>query len=61
MTHHDVALVENPNLPPPPAEWMLFGAPQAINHVAMRGQLASSSPKRHQDCQRRGFFALQDG
>jgi catechol 2,3-dioxygenase len=35
MTHHDVALVENPNLPPPPAEWMLFGAPQAINHIAI--------------------------
>jgi catechol 2,3-dioxygenase len=35
MTHHDVAIVENPNLPPPPAEWMLFGAPQAINHIAI--------------------------
>jgi catechol 2,3-dioxygenase len=35
MTHHDVALVENPNLPPPPAEWQLFGAPQAINHIAI--------------------------
>ena len=34
-THHDVALVENPNLPPPPAEWQLFGAPQAINHIAI--------------------------
>jgi catechol 2,3-dioxygenase len=35
MTHHDVALVENPNLPAPPADWQLFGAPQAINHVAI--------------------------
>jgi len=35
FTHHDVALVENPNLPPPPAEWALFGAPQAINHIAI--------------------------
>lgn len=35
MTHHDVALVENPNVPPPPAEWGLFGAPQAINHIAI--------------------------
>ena len=35
MAHHDVALVENPNLPPPPANWQLFGAPQAINHVAI--------------------------
>ena len=35
FTHHDVALVENPNVPPPPAEWGLFGAPQAINHIAI--------------------------
>ena len=35
LTHHDVALVENPNLPPRPKEWELFGAPQAINHVAI--------------------------
>lgn len=35
LTHHDVALVENPNLPPPPAEWALFDAPVAINHVAI--------------------------
>ena len=34
LTHHDVAIVENKNLPPPPAEWQLFG-PQAINHVAI--------------------------
>jgi catechol 2,3-dioxygenase len=33
-THHDVALVENPNLPPP-GEWGLFGVPVAINHVAI--------------------------
>ncbi|HYB57917.1 MAG TPA: VOC family protein [Alphaproteobacteria bacterium] len=35
MTHHDVAIVENPNLPPPPEKWELFGAPQAINHIAI--------------------------
>ncbi len=35
LTHHDVALVENPNLPPRPKEWELFGAPQAINHLAI--------------------------
>lgn len=35
LTHHDLALVENPNLPPPPAEWEMFGAPQAINHLAI--------------------------
>ena len=34
MTHHDVAIVENPNLPAPSAEWQLFGT-QAINHVAL--------------------------
>jgi catechol 2,3-dioxygenase len=33
-THHDVALVENPNLPPP-KDWALFNAPVAINHVAI--------------------------
>src|SRR5262249_31108729 len=33
FTHHDVALVENPNLPPP-SEWGLFDKPVAINHVA---------------------------
>jgi len=35
LTHHDVALVENPNLPPRPKEWGMFGAPQAINHIAI--------------------------
>ena len=35
MAHHDVAIVENPNLPPPPENWELFGAPLAINHIAI--------------------------
>ena len=35
MSHHDLALVEDPNLPPPPAEWSMFGLPMAINHVAV--------------------------
>jgi catechol 2,3-dioxygenase len=35
LAHHDVAIVENPNLPPPPENWQLFGAPQAINHIAI--------------------------
>ena len=35
MNHHDVALVENPDLPPPPAEWGMFGMPCAINHIAI--------------------------
>jgi catechol 2,3-dioxygenase len=34
FTHHDVALVENPNLPPP-GEWGLFDKPVALNHVAI--------------------------
>jgi len=35
LNHHDVALVENPNLPPPPAEFAMFGSPCAINHIAI--------------------------
>ena len=34
VTHHTVALVESPNLPPP-AEWILANASVAINHVAL--------------------------
>jgi len=34
LTHHDLALVENPNLPPRPEDWSVFGGAQAINHVA---------------------------
>src|SRR5260370_1518209 len=33
MNHHDIALVENPNLPKPPAEWAMFDMPVAINHI----------------------------
>ena len=33
--HHDVALVENKNLPEPPKEWSMFGVPMAINHIAI--------------------------
>ena len=35
MNHHDIALCENPNLPPPPAEWAMFDMPVAINHIAI--------------------------
>jgi len=35
MNHHDVALVENADLPAPPAEWGMFGMPCAINHIAV--------------------------
>jgi catechol-2,3-dioxygenase len=33
--HHDLALVENPDLPAPPGEWTMFGMPSAINHIAI--------------------------
>ncbi|MBS0519733.1 MAG: VOC family protein [Proteobacteria bacterium] len=33
--HHDIALVENPELPPPPKEWSMFGMPLAVNHIAI--------------------------
>ena len=55
MAHHDVALVENPNLPPPPANWQLFGAPQAINHVAIAMPDRESWLKRLAFLQARGI------
>ena len=33
--HHDVALVENRDLPAPPADWKMFGMPLAVNHIAI--------------------------
>lgn len=33
--HHDIALVENRDLPKPPAEWSMFGMPVAVNHIAI--------------------------
>jgi catechol-2,3-dioxygenase len=34
--HHDIALVENKNLPPPPKDWSMYGgAPLAVNHIAI--------------------------
>jgi catechol 2,3-dioxygenase-like lactoylglutathione lyase family enzyme len=35
MNHHDIALVENRNLPSPPAKWGMFDNPVAINHIAI--------------------------
>jgi catechol-2,3-dioxygenase len=35
LSHHDLALVENPNLPPPPAKWAMWDMPTAINHIAI--------------------------
>ena len=54
MTHHDVALVENPNVPPSPAEWGLFGAPQAINHIAIAMPDRESWQNKLADLQDRG-------
>src|SRR5580692_5186715 len=33
--HHDIALVENTNLPEPPKEWGMFNMPLAVNHIAI--------------------------
>ena len=33
--HHDVALVENRDLPKPPENWSMFGMPCAVNHIAI--------------------------
>jgi catechol 2,3-dioxygenase len=35
LSHHDIALIENPNLPAPPAEWSMQGMPCAISHIAI--------------------------
>jgi catechol 2,3-dioxygenase len=35
LNHHDLALMENPNLPEPPAEWTMAGMPCAISHIAV--------------------------
>lgn len=33
--HHDIALVENTELPEPPEKWSMFGGANAINHIAI--------------------------
>jgi len=33
--HHDIALVEMPDLPEPPEQWQMFGGRCAINHIAI--------------------------
>ena len=33
--HHDIALAENRDLPPPPETWAMFGMPVAVNHIAI--------------------------
>jgi len=54
MTHHDVALVENKNLPPRPENWELFGAPQAINHVAIAMPDRETWQKKLEELQEKG-------
>jgi len=34
MNHHDIALIENTDLPPP-ADWAMSGMPMAIGHIAI--------------------------
>jgi catechol 2,3-dioxygenase len=34
--HHDIAFVENPRLPPKPAEgWSMYNSPTSVNHIAI--------------------------
>jgi catechol 2,3-dioxygenase len=35
LNHHDIALIENPELPPPPPDWSISGMPMAIAHIAL--------------------------
>jgi catechol-2,3-dioxygenase len=35
MNHHDIALIENTDLPPPPTDWAMSGMPTAIGHIAI--------------------------
>src|SRR5262249_45061105 len=35
LSPHDLALIENTNLPPPPAEWTMTGMVCAISHIAV--------------------------
>ena len=53
LTHHDVALVESPNLPPP-AEWVLSDRSVAINHVALTMPSREASLKQLAFLQSRG-------
>jgi catechol 2,3-dioxygenase len=35
LNHHDIALVENRELPAPAKDWTMFGTPVAVNHIAI--------------------------
>jgi len=54
MTHHDVALVENANLPPRDKNWQIFGAPHAINHIAIAMPDRASWLNKLEDLQAKG-------
>ena len=49
LNHHDLALVEMPNLPPPPT-YDMFDSPLAINHIAI------ALPNREAWLQQLGFL-----
>jgi catechol-2,3-dioxygenase len=35
LSHHDLALLENPDLPPSPTDWSMVGMRCAVNHIAL--------------------------
>lgn len=53
LNHHDLALVENRDLPPRPPEWEIFGGHQAINHIAIAMPDRESWLKKLQELQAR--------
>lgn len=55
LNHHDLALVENPDLPPPPENYQIFGGALAINHIAIAMPDRESWLKRLAFLQARGI------
>ena len=45
LNHHDIALVENKDLPPPPSEFRMFGNPLAINSATRKSLKRSDGPR----------------
>lgn len=54
LNHHDIALVENPNIPEPPEGWNPFASALAINHIAVAMPDRDSWLKKLEDLQARG-------
>ena len=54
LSHHDVALVENRNLPRPTSEWAPFDTPLAINHIAIAMPDRESWMKKLDDLKAKG-------